>query len=464
MFAIVEVSSATVILPGHGLIPSRTNFRVLGRARPRLKLSRAIHHVSGQAAPLGRPVSLRPSLPEAPSGGPRTTEPAMTLDVSKAAPAASENSPAVVKGLKGVLAANSSICEIDGTAGRLLYRGYDIDELAEKSSFEEVAYLLLKGDLPTASQLDEFDNPLSRDAQLLPQVRDFLKGLPANVPPMAALRSAVSVSGCYDQDAEDNSLEGAYRLSIRLIAKVATMVAGIHRLRQGRVLLDPVPNKPFAWNFMYMLKGTEPTPDEVRAMDLILILHAEHGFNASTFTGRVVIATLTDVYSAITGAIGALKGSLHGGANTAVIETLLRIGSVDKVASFVEETHAQKGKFMGFGHAVYQTEDPRAKHLKQLSERLGKEQGDTKWYDMSVEMERLVVDAIGKNCNVDFYSASVQHYLGIPKDLFTCIFAASRTAGWCAHILEQLSDNKIIRPSANYVGHPSRPYVPIDAR
>jgi citrate synthase len=385
----------------------------------------------------------------------------MTADVSN--PKAG-GSPAVVKGLKGVLAADSSICLVDGQAGVLLYRGYSIDDLAEKSSFEEVAYLLFKGELPDARQLDEFDDPLSRGAALMPQVRDFLKSLPASTPPMSALRSAVSVAGCYAPDAEDNSHEGAYRLATRLTAKVATIVAAIHRLRQGRPLVEPVPDKPFAWNFMHMLKGSEPTPDEVRAMDLILILHAEHGFNASTFAARVIIATLTDVYSAVTGAIGALKGPLHGGANTAVLETLQKIGDVKNVAGYVEQTRANKGKFMGFGHAVYQVEDPRAKHLKRLSERLGKEQHETKWYDMSIEMERLVTAAIGKNCNVDFYSASVQHYLGIPKDLFTCIFAASRIAGWCAHILEQLSDNKIIRPSANYVGPDRRPYVPMEKR
>lgn len=388
----------------------------------------------------------------------------MTAEVSKGKNPATEKSAAVVKGLKGVMAADSSICHVDGSAGVLLYRGYSIDDLALHSSFEEVAYLLFKGELPTAHELDEFDNPLSRDAFLVPQVRDFLKSLPATVPPMTALRSAVSVAGCYDPDAEDNSPEGAYRLAIRLTAKVATMVAAIHRLRQGRPLIEPVPDKPFAWNFMHMLKGSEPTPDEVKAMDLILILHAEHGFNASTFAARVIIATLTDVYSAVTGAIGALKGALHGGANTAVLETLQQIGSLDKVAAFVDETRANKGKFMGFGHAVYQTEDPRAKHLKDLSGRLGREQNETKWYDMSVEMERLVVPAIGRNCNVDFYSASVQHYLGIPKDLFTCIFAASRVSGWCAHILEQLEDNKIIRPSAHYIGPDQRSYVAIDQR
>ncbi len=395
----------------------------------------------------------------------------MTADVSNAsssskAPAGDKGSgkSAVVKGLKGVLAGDSAICLVDGHAGILLYRGYSIDDLAEHSSFEEVAYLLFKGELPNEKQLDDFDNPLSRDAALTPQVRDFLQGLPTSVPSMAALRSAVSVAGCYDPDAEDNSPEGAYRLAIRLTARVATMVAAIHRFRQGRPLIEPVPDKPFAWNFMHMLKGAEPTPDEVRAMDLILILHAEHGFNASTFAARVIIATLPDVYSAVTGAIGALKGTLHGGANTAVLETLEKIGDVKNVAGHIAETKAKKGKFMGFGHAVYQTEDPRAKHLKQLSGRLGREQNETKWYDMSVEMERLVVPAIGKNCNVDFYSASVQHYLGIPKDLFTCIFAASRIAGWCAHILEQLSDNKIIRPDANYVGAEDRPYVPIEKR
>ncbi len=375
-----------------------------------------------------------------------------------------EAAPAISKGLKGVMAADSSVCLVDGQKGVLLYRGYSIDDLAEHGSFEEVTYLLFKGELPTAPQLDAFDDPLSSDAALTPQVRDFLKSLPSSVPPMTALRSAVSVAGCYDPAAEDISPDGAYRTCIRLTAKVATMVAAIHRLRDGRPLIEPIPRKSFAWNFTHMMKGSEPTPDEVRAMDLILILHAEHGFNASTFAARVIVATLTDVYSAVTGAVGALKGKLHGGANTAVLETLQEIGELKNVGPYVERTRAAKGKFMGFGHAVYQVEDPRAKHLKRLSERLGKEQGETRWYDMSVEMERLVTAAIGKNCNVDFYSASVQHYLGIPKEMFTCIFAASRIAGWCAHVLEQLADNKIIRPSAHYVGPEPRPYVPAEQR
>jgi len=199
-------------------------------------------------------------------------------------------------------------------------------------------------------------------------------------------------------------------------------------------------------------------------MDLILILHAEHGFNASTFSARVISATLTDLYSSITGAIGALKGKLHGGANTEVLKSLQQVGSVDKVGAWVDEIRARKGKFMGFGHAVYQTEDPRAKHLKEYSRRLGEQQGDTRWYDMSVEMETLVKQAINKNCNVDFYSASLQHYMGVPGELFTCIFAASRIVGWCAHVLEQLDDNKIIRPSANYIGPMDLSYVPADQR
>ena len=213
-----------------------------------------------------------------------------------------------------------------------------------------------------------------------------------------------------------------------------------------------------------MLTGRQPTVDETRAMDLILILHAEHSLNASTFAGRVIIATLSDVYSAVAGAIGALKGPLHGGANTEVLKALNEIGSVDKVDSWVEGVLARKEKFMGFGHAVYQTEDPRTKHLKEYSRRLGLEQGNSRLYEISTAVEKQVTQAIGKHCNVDFYSASVQHALGIPGDMFTCIFAVSRMVGWCAHILEQLADNKIIRPSSRYVGPTDRRYVPIDER
>ncbi|GAB4145046.1 MAG: citrate synthase [Planctomycetaceae bacterium] len=374
------------------------------------------------------------------------------------------NAATVTKGLKGVLAADSTICRVKGEDGHLIYRGYNIDDLAEKSSFEEVAYLLLKGQLPTQSELETFKGLLAEDSCLNDAETAFLKSLPKDVIPMAALRSAVSVSGLYDPEAEDNSLEGTYRKAIRLTAKLATFTAAIHHVRTGRDFISPKPELGFAANFMYMLNGTEPSADAAKAMDLILILHAEHGFNASTFAARVIIATLTDIYSAVTGAIGALKGKLHGGANSEVLNTLKTLKSVEDVEPWVQEVRAKKGKFMGFGHAVYKTADPRAKHLKELSRRLSIETGDPRWYDVSVEIEKQVTAAINRNCNVDFYSASLQHYMGIPGELFTCIFASSRIVGWSAHILEQLSDNKIIRPSANYVGPVDREYVPIDQR
>lgn len=373
-----------------------------------------------------------------------------------------ETDSVVAKGLKGVLAGDSSICLVDGATGKLLYRGYNVDDLAENCTFEEVAYLLFQRELPTPFQLDEFRAQLGRFLHLPKPLCDFLKQLPKDAPPMTALRSVISLAGALDPDAEKESLESNYEKSIRLTALVPMLVAAIKRIRDGQEPVAPRKDLGLAANFMYMLNNREPSADEVKAMDLILILHAEHSFNASTFAARVIIATMTDIYSAVTGAIGALKGKLHGGANTEVLKTLLSLGRIENVAPWVKETRANKGKFMGFGHAVYNTEDPRAKHLKELSRRLGKEKGEPKWFDISVEIEKLVTPAIGKHCNVDFYSASLQHYMGIPGELFTCVFAASRIVGWCAHILEQLADNKIIRPSVNYVGPKERRFVPND--
>lgn len=381
----------------------------------------------------------------------------MNVEVAKSAPAAS-------KGLKGVVAADSAICFIDGQIGKLIYRGYDIDDLAQNSTYEEVAYLLFKGELPNAKQLEEFKKVLAQHRAIDPEVIDALKRLPKDASPMSMLRTAVSLSGMFDKTEDDSSPAANWEKSIRLVAEVSSMVAIIHRLRKGLEPIEPRLDLSHAGNFMYMLNGKVPTADEAKAMDLILILHAEHGFNASTFAARVIAATLSDLYSVITGAIGALKGPLHGGANTEVLKTLAEVGDVKKVPQWVADKKARKEVFMGFGHAVYQVADPRAKHLKELSRRLSVQSGDPKWYDISVAIEDVVKPMINKNCNVDFYSASLQHYMGIPGDLFTCVFAASRIAGWCAHVLEQWSDNKIIRPSSNYTGQPERPYVAIDKR
>lgn len=371
---------------------------------------------------------------------------------------------AAAKGLKGVIAADSAVCLVDGEAGRLIYRGYSIHELAQHSNFEEVCYLLLKGELPSAFQLEEFSTELAQYRRLPDGVLAFLKSLPRDMLPMSALRSAVSVAGIYDPQAEETSPAANTQTALKLIGMMSTLVAAIHRLRQGKEPLEPKSELSHSGNFMYLLNGRIPTADETRAMDLILILHAEHGFNASTFAARVISATLSDWYSVISGAIGALKGPLHGGANTEVLKSLMEIGDVKNVVPYVEAIRARKGKFMGFGHAVYQVEDPRARHLKELSRRLGLEQGEPKWYEISIELEKVVKEAIRKNCNVDFYSASLQHYMGIPGELFTCIFAASRIAGWCAHVLEQWADNKIIRPSSNYTGPAERNYQPIEKR
>lgn len=368
------------------------------------------------------------------------------------------------RGLKGVVAADTQICDVDGDLGKLIYRGYNIHDLAKFSTFEETSYLLFKGELPTKQQLAEFNKSLAGHREIAPQVLEFLKTLPKDTPPMTALRSAISMSGVHDPIAETETRDANFEKSIRLTAELTTIVAAIRRILAGLEPIAPRTDLSHSANFMYMLNGKVPSADAEKAMDLILILHAEHGLNASTFAARVIAATLSDIYSSVTGAIGALKGPLHGGANTEVLKTLMEVGSVDKVVPWVEEVRAKKGKFMGFGHAVYKVEDPRAIHLKDLSRRLGIETGDTKLYDISIAMEQAVLNTIHKNCNVDFYSASLQHYMGIPGDMFTCVFAASRIVGWCAHILEQQADNKIIRPSSNYIGPAERSYVPADKR
>ena len=378
--------------------------------------------------------------------------------------ATEKGSSAGTKGLEGIIAANSEICFIDGTEGRLLYEGYNIHELADQSTFEEVCYLLWNGALPKKDQLAKLDQQLRSERAIYSEVIAFLRSVPKTAVPMTVLRTAVSMLALYDKDAEDMSLEANMRKAIRLTAQTSTILAAFHRVRNGLEPVAPNPKLAHAANFLYMLRGTEPNDVEARCVDLILILHADHSLNASTFAGRVIASTLADMHSAATGAIGGLKGPLHGGANQRVLEVLAEIGDVSRVEAYVKNTLAKGGKIMGFGHRVYKTEDPRAMHLREWAKSLAERTGNSKWYDMSVEMERIVKEEKQISVNVDFYSATVQLCLGIPADLFTCIFAASRMAGWTAHVIEQQKNNRLIRPLAEYVGPEERKYVPIEQR
>jgi citrate synthase len=367
-------------------------------------------------------------------------------------------------GLRNVAVSESRISSIDGERGILAYRGIDIHPLAEHSGFEETTFLLHEGRLPTRDELSAFIRDLARDRAVPESVVAVMRTLPRDAHPMNVLRTAVSALGAVDPDNGDDSEAARKRQSRRLIAQTATLVAAIERLRRGLPLVAPDPELSQAANFLYMLTGARPSASAARAMDVALVLHADHEFNASTFAARVAASTLADVHGAITAAIATLKGPLHGGANEAVMMTLERIGTIDRVEGFVREAFAAKRKLMGFGHAVYRTEDPRATHLRRMSKRLGEEKGEAKWYALSEKMEQVVRAEKGLNCNVDFYSASAYHVLGIPTDLFTPVFAVSRIAGWTAHVLEQFSNNKLIRPESDYTGPRDVPYVPIDAR
>lgn len=366
------------------------------------------------------------------------------------------------KGLEGVIAANSSISSI--IDDKLTYVGYDIDDLTENASFEEVVYLLWHRRLPNKVELEDFKIQLANNAEIPNELIEQLKAYPKNVHPMAILRSAMSVLGLYDEEADDQSDEANYRKAIRIQAKIPTVVTAFARIRQGLEPVAPRKDLGFAANFLYMLKGEEPDEIAIEAFNKALVLHADHELNASTFTARVCVATLSDVYSGIASAIGALKGPLHGGANEQVMKMLMEIGDIENVESYIEEKFANKEKIMGFGHRVYRKGDPRAKHLKLMSEKLTKLTGEPKWYEMSVKIEALVQSKKPLPANVDFYSASVYHSLGIEHDLFTLIFAVSRTSGWLAHIMEQYENNRIIRPRAEYVGPGKRAYVPLEDR
>jgi citrate synthase len=375
---------------------------------------------------------------------------------------------AVSSGLRGVIAAASSIGDVNGEKGELIYQGLDIHDLATKSTFEEVVFLLWNGRLPKRAELDELGRNLAASYELPWQAVELIKGMYARVPagcePMDSLRTVVSAIAMFDEESRDLSRDASIRIATRLTARFPTIVAAMDRARNGLDPVAPNPNLDIATDFLYMLKGEMPDEFDAHVLDVALILQADHELNASTFTARVVAGTLADMYSCVTAALGALSGPLHGGANTAVMKMLLEIGDVDRVETYIKDALAKKRKIMGFGHAVYRTEDPRATHLRRLSKEMGQRKGDTKWYDMTEKVEEVMKREKGLLPNVDAYSASTYYMMGIPLDLYTPIFAISRISGWTAHILEQYADNKLIRPRAEYIGPRNVPYVPIDER
>jgi len=378
----------------------------------------------------------------------------------------SVTSTPVVKGLEGIVATNSSICYIDGDRGVLAYRGIDIHELADHSTFEETCYLLWFGRLPNRSELKDLQERLARERQLDPAIIQFLRTVPEHALPMDVLRTAVSALAFYDADEKNNDHDANVRKSIRLTSQIAMIVAAYDRIRKGRPVVEADRSLSHAANFLLQLNGERPSDTAARALDIALILHADHELNASTFAARVTAATLADMHAAITSAIGALKGPLHGGANEAVFRILESIDNEKSDAvDYIRKMLAQKKKVPGFGHRVYHTEDPRATHLRSMSRDLGRASGQPKWYEMSEQIEKFVKAEKKLNANVDFYSASTYHVLGIDEDMFTPVFAVSRISGWAAHVIEQLDDNRLIRPRAEYLG-PDYPnhYVPMEKR
>src|SRR4051795_351969 len=368
-------------------------------------------------------------------------------------------------GLEGVVATSSNICFIDGNEGVLSYFGYNIHTLAENATFEETIYLLWNGRLPNRTELEKLKSSLVAERELPEQVTIFLKNVPKEALPMDVLRTAVSMLGLYDPLARDNSPEANVQKAVKLMARVSTLVTSYHRLRSGKEVVQGDPSLGYAANFLYTLNGNKPDEVMERVFDVALILHADHELNASTFAARVTAATLSDIYSAATSAIGALKGPLHGGANEDVVRLLLATKSPDDAVQAVKDKLNNKIKIAGFGHRVYRTLDPRAIHLKKLSEELGRRTGHAELYEKSARVEQTVHELKDLNANVDFYSASTYYSLGIPPDLFTPIFAVSRMSGWTAHVLEQYANNRLIRPRAEYTGvEDGRSWLPVDKR
>ncbi|MFN3704450.1 MAG: citrate/2-methylcitrate synthase [Thermoflexales bacterium] len=368
-----------------------------------------------------------------------------------------------VKGLDGVVAVQTEISLVDGPNSTLVYRGINIHELAEHATYEETAYLLLFGKLPNRNELADFNARLVANRWLPAPMYDLLRALPQDTVPMEALRTAVSALSFCDPEIEDISIEATLRKSVRLIAQLPTLCAAYHRIRCHNDPIPPNPRLSHAANTLHML-GLSTDPEFVRAMDVYLILLADHGMNASTFTARVVASTQADLHSAISSAFASLKGPLHGGANEATMRTLLEIGEVEKVDEYVDRAFAQKRKIMGFGHRIYKHGDPRSLHLNRWAEKLGNKVNQPKYYQISLRLAESVLRHRELYPNVDFYSASMLYYLGIPIDLFTPMFACSRIVGWCAHVIEQYNDNVLIRPQSEYIGPLGLHYVPIEER
>jgi citrate synthase len=367
-------------------------------------------------------------------------------------------------GLRGVVAAQSAIGDVNGEEGKLIYQGYDIHDLAEHSTFEEVVFLLWNGRLPKKDELEELESRIRRNYDVPPEVIELMKQYPTTADPMDVLRTAVSSLDFYDDQGHGTDREPAVRAAVRITGQIGTIAAAWDRIRNGKDVVKPDISLGIAENFLYMLRGERPDADEARMFDIALILHADHELNASTFTTRVVAGTLADMYGAVTAGIAALAGPLHGGANTNVMKMLIEIGDISKVDAFVENALAEKKKIMGIGHAVYKTEDPRATWLRKFSKQMAEKKGETKWYEMSQRIEQLMHEKKGMYPNVDFYSASTYYLMGIPLDLFTPIFAVSRISGWTGHILEQYGHNKLIRPRAEYIGARDLKYVPVSER
>jgi citrate synthase len=368
------------------------------------------------------------------------------------------------RGLREIVAAQTRLSDIDGQAGRLWYVGYDINDLAGRTSYEEVVHLLHELRLPTQTELDTLIDFMVEEREVSKFLQDLMPTLAQQTSPMSMLRTSVSAASAYDPDGWDDSVEADRRKALRLIAKTPTLLAMYHRMRTGQEIVPPNNKLPHAANFLHMLLGLEPSQEDAEVIDTTFVLYADHTMNASTFTARIVASTLADMFSAITAAIAALKGPLHGGANEESMKMLEEVGSPDRAEAYVRDRLDRHQKVMGFGHAVYKTMDPRAVVLKRISKETGERHDDTSWYEISEAIERTVAEQKGLFPNVDFYAASVYHTLGIPTDLMTPIFAVARMAGWTAHVREQYADNRIIRPGSEYVGPVDQTWVPIDER